>query len=1139
MSNNIKKIQSTSQNNDNIRCNQCSSRNSSKIFFNNVIFIIFLSIFYDSFLLTNEKSLTIDKLLNLGEITMKINGPGTKRILGDDFNATITELYINGDQKNDIGNSIELEEEKEYIINIRFNESITSCAYMFQNVEAKEIDLSRFETSEVLYMDNMFYGCSNLISINFSNIITSSVLRMDYMFYNCINLEYLNLLDFDTSNVQNMSNIFFRCSSLSSLDLSNFNTFNIQDMTSMFENCGNLTSLDLSKFDTSKVLYMNNLFTNCESLQTLNLSNLYTSESTGMENIFSGCDNLLILDLSNINNTNYIFLALSQQDFSSLKYINLYQSKIDSFDIFNNFSNDLVLCIDNINIAPNTTIENINNNCSNPCFEKDATIILEKEKCVIKCEEDDTYRNEYKNKCYKECPIGTYNSSTNPYHCEDCYSKCKNCEEYGNDFNNNCMECYSDMILIKDFNKNNCYEKCKFYYYIDESGNYQCTENLECPEEYFHLISEEKRCIKEENITYDKDIARKDQKIKNFGQKTLNNEDIFKNLLNGKPYLVNDDNMILIATTSHIQKNNSYKNISSIDLKECEDKLRFIYNINDERPLIILKVDYYPKDTNIPIVGYEIYHPFNKSKLDLSHCNNISIKVNIPVDIDESILFKYNPNSDYYTDNCYPYTTDNGTDIILSDRKKEYGENNLSLCENNCDYNEYNSENKQSSCNCKIKNKMDLASDIEINTQKLSNVFASEQNSSSSSIITTIKCTQTLFTKNGLIKNISNYIISVSFIYYLLSILLFIKCGYRRLVNDITKIINSKKINIGKKDMDNIYNRNNKITKNKKSKYNNKKKKKNNPPKKSKIGLSDNLDLSIKSKSNSKSLLHINKLDTNIDKKLNGLNRNKKKRNKFQKLNDSKKIKENIMKKNFPKNNFSRIINNIQYNDYELNTLDYKNAILYDKRTCCKYYIALLRIKHPLLFGFCPIRDYNSLVIKLCIFLLSFDVYYVVNFFFFDAKDIHKIYDDAGRFDIIYFIPRILISFAISHIITIIIKLLFLSERNIAQIRKEQIYHQVLRLATKEKKNIICKYVIFYILGIIFLFAFWMLLSSFGAVFQNSQIILFENVLVSFSISLIYPIFFNIIPCLFRYCSLGKGKNLECLYDMSKFLQIL
>ena len=110
-----------------------------------------------------------------------------------------------------------------------------------------------------------------------------------------------------------------------------------------------------------------------------------------MENIFSGCDNLLILDLSNINNTNYIFLALSQQDFSSLKYINLYQSKIDSFDIFNNFSNNLVFCIDNINIPPNTTIENINNNCSNPCFEKDATIILEKEKCVIKCEEDDTY----------------------------------------------------------------------------------------------------------------------------------------------------------------------------------------------------------------------------------------------------------------------------------------------------------------------------------------------------------------------------------------------------------------------------------------------------------------------------------------------------------------------------------------------------------------------------------------------------------------------------------------------------------------------------------------------------------------------------------------------------------------------------
>ena len=43
-----------------------------------------------------------------------------------------------------------------------------------------------------------------------------------------------------------------------------------------------------------------------------------------------------------------------------------------------------------------------------------------------------------------------------------------------------------------------------------------------------------------------------------------------------------------------------------------------------------------------------------------------------------------------------------------------------------------------------------------------------------------------------------------------------------------------------------------------------------------------------------------------------------------------------------------------QYNHFELNTLEYINAINFDKRTFFQYYLALIRIKHPLLFGLCP-----------------------------------------------------------------------------------------------------------------------------------------------------------------------------------------
>ena len=219
--------------------------------------------------------------------------------------------------------------------------------------------------------------------------------------------------------------------------------------------------------------------------------------------------------------------------------------------------------------------------------------------------------------------------------------------------------------------------------------------------------------------------------------------------------------------------------------------------------------------------------------------------------------------------------------------------------------------------------------------------------------------------------------------------------------------------------------------------------------------------------------------------------------------------------------------------------MEYLNAINFDKRTCIQYYCSLIRIKHPLLFGLCPMKDYNSMIIKLCIFLLSFDIYYVINFIFFDENAIHILYENGGKFDFIYFLPSIAISFGVANIITIIIKLIFLTERNIVQIKKQITYNAAYEVAENVKKNIVIKHVIFYIIGVIFLFFFWMLLSSFGAVYQNSQIILFECVLISFGISFVYPFFYNVIPCMFRFCSLSsKKKDMNCLYNFSKFLQI-
>ena len=83
----------------------------------------------------------------------------------------------------------------------------------------------------------------------------------------------------------------------------------------------------------------------------------------------------------------------------------------------------------------------------------------------------------------------------------------------------------------------------------------------------------------------------------------------------------------------------------------------------------------------------------------------------------------------------------------------------------------------------------------------------------------------------------------------------------------------------------------------------------------------------------------------------------------------------------------------IHFNDYELNSMDYRIPILNDKRKCCKLYLALLKSKNAILFSFCPRKDYNSLIIRLCIFSLSFSIYYAINFAFFTDEIMHVIYE--------------------------------------------------------------------------------------------------------------------------------------------------
>ena len=623
------------------------------------------------------------------------------------------------------------------------------------------------------------------------------------MFYNLINIIEVSLYNFDSSQVTDMSSMFYGCESLELIDFEDIDTRLVKSMDNMFSNCKSLVSLDLTFFDTSQVISMSSMFNGCSSLKTLDLSNFNTKSLVRMEYMFNNAESLISLDLSNFNITLVEGITQAFYGCKSLIYINLisFVENPNFFLVVNNIisedNKDLIYCIDekkSSNISNEIKKVSIHNDCTNICFSEARKLIVEKKICINNCKKDDTYKYEFNNICYNTSQHSDY---IDPYD--------ENIEE---------------KIDETEYNENNENIKDK------ESGNNQIFLN-------FSIVDFFKES---QNINND-DPLKKDQIIKSIKQNLINGslDNLLINLTNSekKDLIANDDNTIYQITTTKNQKNKKYTNISTVNLGDCENRLKDIYGIDKNLSLLIFKVDYYETGLLIPIIGYELYHPINKSQLDLNYCKDIFVKLNIPVSIDENKEYKHDPNSEYYNDECFAYTTENGTDILLEDRKIEYVDKKLSLCENNCTYKGYSEDDKKVLCECERKTKIDFISEIINNKNILSNDFS---NDSLKSNINSMKCTKTLFTKDGLIKNIGSYLLLFTIIFYMISAIIFYKCGYQIIDDTIQKILKlkCKSKNTNKKNI--FYD----AQKQNKSHKKSKKKKKNslrisNPQKKSKI----------------------------------------------------------------------------------------------------------------------------------------------------------------------------------------------------------------------------------------------------------------------------------------------------------------
>ena len=189
----------------------------------------------------------------------------------------------------------------------------------------------------------------------------------------------------------------------------------------------------------------------------------------------------------------------------------------------------------------------------------------------------------------------------------------------------------------------------------------------------------------------------------------------------GENEIISTEKMIITLTTSQNQKNSINDNMTIIDLGECEKVFRNYYNLSNNELLYIKKIDIKQEGMNIPKVEYDIYSKLSGiklEKLNISICDNSKISLLIPLIITENIDI-LDSKSKYYNDICYTTTSESGTDITLKDRKNEYIDGNKMVCQDDCDFSDYNKNIQKVNCSCKPKESSSLFENMKINKTKL------------------------------------------------------------------------------------------------------------------------------------------------------------------------------------------------------------------------------------------------------------------------------------------------------------------------------------------------------------------------------------------------------------------------------------
>ena len=652
-----------------------------------------------------------------------------------------------------------------------------------------------------------------------------------------------------------------------------------------------------------------------------------------------------------------------------------------------------------------------------------------------------------------------------------------------------------------------------------------------------------------------------------------------------------DDNHIFQITTLENElsslNGNGSSNISIIDLGDCGDLLKAHYNISEDQNLIFLKYEKITEIASDRNIQYEIYHPVYKYKLNISICETTSISIYVPVNLPEEAKQKYeelekqgydlfDPNNSFYQDICTPFESEDGTDVPLNDRKNDYYKNynNNTQCQGNCQYSDYLSNSNYLKCECNVDsdNSIETDGDEDVKFEN-SMIYEGFYDILKNSNYKVVKCYNLVFSKKIFFHNYGSLLVIIYFLFFTAFFIYFVITGTNPLKINTVKSIAEKQILNGRNSVlfsslkfnNLIDNNNNKSSMNNNgvnSSYKKIKKESLEPPKKSSKNL-DHPTKNIKRNSalnhdinNNKKEMHQRKSkyknvillnnkvkivnnNNNDERKIHDVLHTDKKRSSKTLIIDHKR-KSDLLSKKKPIKEDNEDNEEKKFDDFQLNNLEYLEAIEYDKRNFIQTYWSILKREHIIIFTFFIRNDYNLVHVKFSRFFFLICTDMAMNVIFFTDDSMHKVYKNYGKYDFLEQIPQIIYSTAVSQALELILCYLSLTDKHLYEIKEIKNIQRKMDVVFKILRCVKFKLAGFYIFTFIFFVFYWYLVASFCAVYQNTQIIFIKDSISSFLVGLLYPFILYLFPAFLRIIALKdrNKKRLKIIFKISDVIPI-